>query len=124
MKNRNLKRSIDLTFRVNQEEYALIYKQMAAAGMKSRNAFLVKLIRGSTLYPAMEIAKTNLMFAEAIRQLRGIATNINQLAKIANATGQISVAGDLTAALEDVKKQQSVFLSLWTRLRSMLHGDS
>ena len=124
MKSKKLKRNIDLTFRVNEEEYALIYKRMTEAGMKSRNAFLVKLVRDSKLYPVLEITKTNLMFNEAIRSLRGIATNINQLAKIANATGQLPGNGELIVALEEVKKQHAVMLNLWTQLRKVLHGDS
>lgn len=124
MKNRNLKRNIDLTFRVNPEEYAIIYKRMSESGMKSRNAFLVKLLRGSTLYPVKEITKTNLMFAEAIRIIRGTATNINQLAKIANATGHHADAEELKKALEEIAKQHRVIHGLWSQLRSLLSGNS
>ena len=124
MKKHNLKRDISLTFRVSQEEGSLIYKRMTEAGIKSRNAFLVKLVRGSTLYPVKEITKTNLMFAEAIKIIRGTATNINQLAKIANATGHHADAEELKKALEEIAKQHRVIHGLWSQLRSLLSGNS
>ena len=124
MKNRNLKRDISLTFRVNQEERSLIYKRMTEAGMKSRNAFLISLVKSSTLYPIKEITKTNLMFAEAIRIIRGTATNINQLAKVANSTGQLATAEELEKALQEITKQHRVMLGLWNELRSLLSGRS
>lgn len=124
MKNHNLKRDISLTFRVSQEERSLIYKRMTEAGMKSRNAFLISLVKSSTLYPIKEITKTNLMFAEAIRIIRGTATNINQLAKVANSTGQLATAEELEKALQEITKQHRVMLGLWNELRSLLSGRS
>ena len=124
MKNRNLKRNIDLTFRVSQEERSLIYKRMGETGMKSRNAFLVKLVKDSTLYHVKEITKTNLMFAEAIRIIRGTATNLNRLAKVANTTGQHADAEELEKALQEITKQHRVMLGLWNELRSLLNGRS
>lgn len=124
MKKHNLKRDISLTFRVSQEERSLIYKRMTEAGMKSRNAFLVKLVKDCTLYPVKEITKTNLMFAEAIRIIRGTATNINQLAKVANSTGQLATAEELEKALQEITKQHRVMLGLWNELRSLLNGRS
>lgn len=124
MKKRNLKRDISLTFRVSQEERSLIYKRMTEAGIKSRNAFLISLVKSSTLYPIKEITKTNLMFAEAIRIIRGTATNINQLAKVANSTGQLATAEELEKALQEITKQHRVMLGLWNELRSLLSGRS
>lgn len=124
MKKRNLKRDINLTFRVSEEERSLIYERMGETGIKSRNAFLVKLVKDSTLYPVKEITETNLMFAEAIRIIRGTATNINQLAKVANATGQLATAEELEKALQEITKQHRVMLGLWNELRSLLNGRS
>ena len=121
MKKRNLKRDINLTFRVSEEERSLIYERMGETGIKSRNAFLVKLVKDSTLYPVKEITETNLMFAEAIR---GTATNINQITKVANATGQLATAEELEKALQEITKQHRVMLGLWNELRSLLNGRS
>lgn len=124
MKKRNLKRDINLTFRVSEEERSLIYERMGETGIKSRNAFLVKLVKDSTLYPVKEITETNLMFAEAIRIIRGTATNINQITKVANATGQLATAEELEKALQEITKQHRVMLGLWSQLRSLLSGRS
>lgn len=44
------KRPIELKFRLSEDEYVLLQKNLAEAGM-SRNAYLVRLITGAQLYP-------------------------------------------------------------------------
>lgn len=65
MKKHNLKRDISLTFRVNQEEWSLIYKRMTEAGMKSRN-FDRLLFRSK---PYSNIALRWLLFVSVIVEL-------------------------------------------------------
>lgn len=42
-----------------------------------------------------ELQKLNKAFADMMRQLRGLATNVNQMAHIANGTGELPVVATL-----------------------------
>lgn len=91
--------------------------------MTNRNAYLIRLIHGSTIYPTEHIKATNFMFGTLLHQIRGIATNINQLAKIANSTGALSEAEKLNAALESIKEIRAQMGPLWNKVREVLYGD-
>ena len=49
------KRPLELKFRLSQDEYNLLQRQLAEAGM-NRNAYLVRLITGATIFPKDQIA--------------------------------------------------------------------
>lgn len=121
---RHIKRPIEVKLRVSQEEWNMIYKRMVDAKTKSRNDYLTKLIRGTTLFPRVEIETTNLMIKGLMRQLRGISTNINQLAKAANTTGDIPSIEMLNEIKSEIKQMTEEAGSLWDRLRVMLYGDT
>ena len=68
------KRPIELKFRLSQEEYTLLQKKLSEAGM-SRNAYLIRLITGATIFPKEQLIQLNLEYAMMNRLLRGIGTN-------------------------------------------------
>ena len=113
------KRPIELKFRLSEDEYVLLQKNLAEAGM-SRNAYLVRLITGAQLYPKDQLIQLNLEFSIMNRLIRGIGTNINQLAKISNTNRQAPSVKLLLDMSQDVRVMKSNLDDLWEETRKNL----
>jgi hypothetical protein len=87
------KRPIELKLRVSQEEANLLQHKLAEAGM-NRNAYLVRLISGATIFPKDQLILLTQQYIIMNRLLRGISTNIKQIAKAVNAIGS-TIKADL-----------------------------
>lgn len=113
------KRPIELKFRLSQDEYNLLQTKLAEAGC-NRNAFLVRLISGMQVYPKGKLIKLNLEYTMMNRLLRGIATNINQIAKVANTTHATPSAALLVDMYQDVQTLKNNLQPLWEETRRTL----
>ena len=113
------KRPIELKFRLSEEEYKLLQKKLAEAGM-NRNAFLVCLITGATIFPKDEMIRLNMEYAMINRLLRGVGTNINQIAKVANTHKAVPSAALLADMYQDVQALKGNMLPLWDETRASL----
>ena len=108
------KRPIELKFRLSEEEYKLLQKKLAEAGM-NRNAFLVCLITGATIFPKDEMIRLNMEYAMINRLLRGVGTNINQIAKRVNAGGSVYK--------EDIQEIRERLDEIWLLQRRILSNQ-
>jgi hypothetical protein len=106
------KRPIELKFRLSEDEYVLLQKNLAETGM-SRNAYLVRLITGAQIYPKDQLIQLNLEYSIMNRLIRGIGTNITQLAKISNTNRQAPSAKLLADMSQDVRVMKSNLDDLW-----------
>ena len=113
------KRPIELKFRLAQDEYELLQKALADAGM-NRNTYLVRLITGATIFPKAQLIQMNLEYSMMNRLLRGISTNINQIAKVANSTHAVPSAALLTDMYQDVQTLRNNLGPLWDKTRETL----
>ena len=113
------KRPIELKFRLSQDEYELLQKQLVAAGI-SRNALLVRLITGATIFPKEQMIQLNLEYTMMNRLLRGIGTNINQIAKVANTNHATPSAALLADMYQDVQTLRHNLEPLWDETRGAL----
>jgi len=98
-----LKRNINIGFRVSEAEKELIERRMAQTGISNMRAYLLKMsVDGLVIN--LDLSEVN----ECSRLLRTVSNNVNQLAKIANITGQIHSPGLVTVqkGLADVWEQQ------------------
>ena len=80
------KRDKAITIRMTEEEYALLCSKLAQTGI-SQQAFVINAITGIAIIPSEQTAvlkEISSTFASLEQQLRGMATNINQMARIAN----------------------------------------
>jgi len=77
------KRNIRVTVRLSEEEYAKHESRRIKTGL-SREAYIRNALDGIVLKE-----KPDERFFEAIKGIAGIANNVNQLARIANASGSI-----------------------------------
>ena len=97
-----LNRSINMGFRVNEDEKYFIEEKMKAAGWTNFRSFVLNhIVRGGIIkLDLSEIREMNTL-------LRNISNNINQIAARANSTGRVYEA-DLT----EIQVRQS---EIWER---------
>lgn len=113
------KRPIEVKFRLSPEEYALLQRNLAEAGM-NRNTYLVNLITGATIYPKDQLIRLNLEHTITNRLLGGIATNINQIARKTNASGHAPSKTLLLDMSQDVRVLKNNLAPLWEETRKAL----
>ena len=100
MSNPNRKRNRTVSFRMNDEEYNAFRKRVIESGV-SQQRFI-------------EISRT---FEDYVRQVRGMATNINQMAHVANGKGMIPQETELkklAATVEGIGKESE---KIWRSIR-------
>lgn len=112
------KRPIEVKFRLSEEEYRMLQRKLADAGM-NRNAFLVQLISGAEIYPRDMLIKICVEYQIMNRLIRGIGTNVNQLAKIANSTKAVPSAHLLVDVSKEIQIINSNLQPLWEEARRM-----
>jgi hypothetical protein len=112
------KRPIEVKFRLSEEEYQMLQRKLADAGM-NRNAFLVQLISGAEIYPRDMLMKLCIEYQIMNRLIRGIGTNINQITKVANSTKAVPSAKLLADMYQDVQTVKHNLLPIWDETRRM-----
>ena len=100
-------RPVQMKFYVTEEEKNFIYKKMSLIGVRNLSAYLRKMAIDGQL---VRIETTDL--DEICRQIRGIANNINQIAKRINATDNIFH--------DDIREMKKKVEEVWQLLKSTL----
>ena len=117
-----MKRRKEIKLRLTDQEFAALTDMVQQSGL-SRNAFLVRMIMQQTIYPVDTLNKTNEMLAALLAQLRGMATNMNQVAKIANTRQEVPSMNYLRYVLEAIKSLKEESQPVFTSVREVLHGN-
>ena len=100
MKRNNVKQ---ITIRLTADEYAHVKQLSQDSGLKMEPA-IRRLIMGVNLRP-----RPSDELPELLRQLSGIGTNINQIAKVANASGYVRK--------EDIQSIMEMQAALWRAVK-------
>lgn len=98
-----LKRSVNIGFRVTEEEQEMIRRRMEQAGIRSLRAYLLKMAVDGMVV-SLDLADVR----ECSRLLRIVSNNINQVAKRVNEGGNIYAAdiADVQNRLGEIWVQQ------------------
>ena len=89
MSNAKRRRNKAITIRMNDAEYGDMQNKVKESGL-TQQSYIISAIRGSSITSAKElevIKDISQNFADQNKQLRGLATNINQMAHVANLQG-------------------------------------
>ena len=118
----NRKRNHVIKVSMTTEELSKFKRRLAESGKKSNQSFGLEALLDSKI--TSQEAITNLQnlnktFAKQQLNERNIGTNINQIAKIANATGEIDTA-KLEASLMELQEVTKERNQQWLYLRSYL----
>lgn len=94
-----------ISLRLNSAEYAHLKQLSADSGLKME-AVLRQLIVGAEIKPRPPDD-----LPELLRQLSGMAVNINQIAKVANASGFVRA--------EDIERIKTMQAQLWREVKRL-----
>ena len=118
----NRRRNRAITIRLNDYEYEDIMRRIDESGLTIQ-AYLINAARGSTITPSDEIAELKEIsktFADHEKQLRGLATNINQMAHVANGYGQLPTESELERMSAQINEYRKRSESIWQLIRSLI----
>ena len=123
MQNVKRKRNIAVTVRMNEAEYADFQNKVEESGL-TQQAYIISAVRGATITPSDEIAvlkDISKTFADFEKQVRGLGTNINQMAHVANGQGILPAEKSLTVLSDQVSNMRKESESLWQSIRSSIN---
>lgn len=116
------KRNVSVRFRLTETEYIELMGKVKMSGM-SRNAFLVRMIQQQTIYPVEKLSTLNEQMDILLSQIRGMATNLNQIAKIANIRQDVPSMKYLESLAMAMRKFLAVLQPVWNDIREALYGN-
>ena len=117
------KRNKSVTIRMNETEYADFQSKVIESGL-TQQAYVINAVRGATITPSdqidvlKEISKT---FADQERQFRGLATNVNQMAHVANGQGYVPSAQELEKIAAQIGIYRKESEDIWQSIRSSIN---
>ena len=115
----NRKRNKAVTVRMNEKEYTEFQNKVEESGL-SQQAYVISAVQGATITPSDEIAvlkELSKTFASLEKQLRGLATNVNQMAHIANGQGILPTENTLLITSEQISLYRKECDELWRSIR-------
>ena len=116
------KRKHQVKIWMSDEEIALLKKKVNETGQDQQTVIL-NAIAGHKTTSAEEVAElkeSNKQFADAIRQLRGIGNNVNQIARYANTVGIIQDGVNLHQVSEEIKSSTKECEKAWQLIRQSI----
>ena len=123
MHKANRKRNKAITIRMTKSEYADLQARVAESGL-SQQAFIINAVRGATIPSSDEIAvlkDISMTFAEYVKQLRGIGTNLNPMAHVANGQGYLPGKNILLGISDQVGNMRKDGEYVWQSIRSSIN---
>lgn len=116
------KRTHQIKIWMNDEEYDLLLDKMQRSGQTRQNV-MISALKEATITTEEEIGelkRSNSLMADLLKQLRGMATNINQMAHMANATGQIASINELAKMNNQISNFRREGEVIWQLIRQSI----
>ncbi len=116
------RRNKTVTIRLSPDEYQELQHKVRDAGI-TQQAYVLHAIKNVNILSSDDIKalkKINLSLADLVRQIRGIAVNINQMAHVANSTGRITTANALQTESKKILEFKAECDDIWQSIRSLI----
>ena len=123
MKKVKRRRNKAVTVRMNETEYADFQNKVEESGL-SQQAYIISAVRGATITPSDEIAvlkEISKTFADFEKQVRGLGTNVNQMARVANGQGYLPVEEALARLSDQLRNMRKESEEIWQSIRSSIN---
>ena len=123
MKKVKRRRNKAVTVRMNETEYADFQNKVEESGL-SQQAYIISAVRGATITPSDEIAvlkEISKTFADFEKQVRGLGTNVNQMAHVANGQGYLPGEEALTRLSDQLSNMRKESEQIWQSIRSSIN---
>ena len=117
-------RDVAVKIYMNKEEHEALLQIIKVTGQSMRTV-ITNAVMGMPLIPAdvtTKVQNINLKMSEQYRQLRGMATNINQLARVANKYQCPADILELEHIKEELHLMREELDDTWRLLRSLLQN--
>lgn len=113
------KRNKDIRIRMTEEEYAALQEKLADV-KTSRNTYLLGVIADKTIYPREPLERVAHALEYMNRSIRGMATNLNQIAKWCNTNRSAPAVEAIVELREDLRRFNMYTQSMWDFVRREL----
>ncbi|MBO4421317.1 MAG: plasmid mobilization relaxosome protein MobC [Lachnospiraceae bacterium] len=122
MKKYNRRRNRAITIRMNEHEYNDITNKIHESGL-TQQAYMINAALDTVIATSDTVAELkclNKTFSDFERQLRGLATNVNQIAHVANGLGAIPTLNELETISDQIATYRKESESQWQSIRSLI----
>ena len=122
MNQHNRRRNRAITIRMNEDEYNDITNKIHESGL-TQQAYMINAARDTVIASSdtvAELKSLNKNFDDFERQLRGLATNVNQMAHVANGLGAIPTVNELQTISEQIASYRRESEAQWQSIRSLI----
>lgn len=118
------KRPIQMKFYMSEQEYSSFLSQIEESGMTAQS-YILNALKGTQMMDTDTRASLKESCASLIgilNQARGIGVNCNQMAKVANTTGELPTAKELTSLNDDVMDLRKEVIPICQSLSQLIHA--
>ncbi len=112
-----------VTIRMNDAEYEILKTKVKESGL-TQQSFIISAIKGAVIASAEEIdilKDLSRTLADLVRQLRGLATNVNQIAHVANGFKIVPTIGELMQIHDEIVLFKKESEKVWQLIRSSIN---
>lgn len=116
------KRNRTISIRVSEQEYETIQKKIQAT-KQTQQSFILNAIEEAAILTAKDsklLKDISMQLADLLKQIKGIAVNINQLAYKANAYGEVPTERQLEEYSLQTEKLRKEADAIWQLIRQSI----